>query len=57
MGEQLKRKYNDLYTNNERHDCKICTMCVCVGTSVGRRVNKGDEGEGIWLMTSYTYMK
>jgi hypothetical protein len=34
--------------NNERQECKICTVC---GTLVrGERVNGGDEGEDIWLM-------
>jgi hypothetical protein len=39
----------DFGINNERLKCKTGTVYedVLVG---GRRVNEGDEGEGIWLM-------
>jgi hypothetical protein len=39
----------DCGIHNERQDCKISKVCggVFVG---GRRVNGGDEGEGICLM-------
>jgi hypothetical protein len=43
----------NLEINNERQDCKIGFVCVCVCVCVcvyaGGRVNKGDQGEGIWL--------
>jgi hypothetical protein len=55
--EQTKVKYIltamttlniDLGNNNKRQDYKIDTVKgVLVG---GKRVNEGDEGEGIWLV-------
>jgi hypothetical protein len=35
--------------NNERHDCKIGTVWKGYLWE-GGRVNRRDEGEGIWLM-------
>jgi hypothetical protein len=33
-------------------------VSMCVGVFVGEgRVNEGDEGEGTWLITLYTYTK
>jgi hypothetical protein len=38
----------NLNINNESQDCKIGTVCAGVGTSGGKRVKEGDEGDGIW---------
>jgi hypothetical protein len=57
-GDTLRNPFNiHLNIKNERHDCKIGT--VCAGALVGeRRVNEGDEDEGIWLMDFiYLYKK
>jgi hypothetical protein len=37
----------DFGIKNVRQDCKICI--VWMGNCGRRRVNGGDEGEGIWL--------
>jgi hypothetical protein len=47
----------DFGINNERQDCKIGTVCVGGEASGRGRGNEKDEGEGIWLMGSHTYMK
>jgi hypothetical protein len=49
-GDTLRNLFEniDLGNNNKRQDYKIDTVKgVLVG---GKRVNEGDEGEGIWLV-------
>jgi hypothetical protein len=46
----------DFGITNERQDCQLDTVCM-VDTFGKRRVNGGDEGEGIWLRASYTHTK
>jgi hypothetical protein len=52
VGIQRRNLLNfDFRISNVRQDCKIGTVWVCCGVFVGgERMNKGNEGEGIWLM-------
>jgi hypothetical protein len=45
----------DFGIENERQDCKTGSLGAVLVR--GGRVIGGDEGEGIWLVASYTYMK
>jgi hypothetical protein len=47
-GNRENPRDTKLNINNERQNCEIGTVCVCVGGTSGRgRVNEGDQDEGI----------